>query len=263
MAASTSDLLDGRAGVDGRFAAYVAHELRTPLTTQRALLELALGDLNTTADCWREIGEEVLEACHQQEHLLDACLALARGRCAEGRRDALDLGPLVGELVQSHSDARVELRATLKPAPVAGDAGMIERLVDNLLGNARRHNIQPGWIEITTGKAGATSLLTVENSGPLIPESEVARLFEPFQRYATSQPRMTEGLGLGLVVTKAVADAHDAVISARARANGGLRVEVAFPVLIASGEFSNTDSASRHLTLTTEKSPTTLGSNTG
>ena len=124
-AASRSERSDDRVDTDARFAAYVAHELRTPLTTQRALLELALGDLNTTPDCWREIGEEVLEACHQQERLLDACLTLARGRCAVGRREPLDLGPLVGELIRSRTVTQLQLRATLKPAPVAGDAGMI------------------------------------------------------------------------------------------------------------------------------------------
>ena len=63
-----------------RFAAYVAHELRTPLATQRALLELALADRDADVASWREIGEDVLGACRQQERLLEACLTLARSQ---------------------------------------------------------------------------------------------------------------------------------------------------------------------------------------
>ncbi len=63
----------------GRFAGYVAHELRTPMATQRALLELALADRNADVAGWREVGEDVLRACRQQERLLEACLARLPG----------------------------------------------------------------------------------------------------------------------------------------------------------------------------------------
>jgi signal transduction histidine kinase len=60
------------------FAAYIAHELRTPLATQRALLELALADRDADTAAWREIAGDVLDACKQQERLLEACLTLSR-----------------------------------------------------------------------------------------------------------------------------------------------------------------------------------------
>ena len=74
------------------FVAYVAHELRTPLATQRALLELALADPEADAASWCEIAGEVLEACMQQERLLDACLSLARSGSGLSRRETVDLG---------------------------------------------------------------------------------------------------------------------------------------------------------------------------
>src|ERR1700720_421981 len=64
-----------------RFAAYVAHELRSPLATQRALLELTLTDPFADVASWRNVAEDVLDACMEQERLLEACLALARSRC--------------------------------------------------------------------------------------------------------------------------------------------------------------------------------------
>jgi len=65
---------------EGR-AACVAHELRTPLAPQRALLQLALADPNVDVATWREIGEDVLGACRQQDRTLEACLTLGRSRC--------------------------------------------------------------------------------------------------------------------------------------------------------------------------------------
>jgi signal transduction histidine kinase len=71
--------------------------------------------------------------------------------------------------------------------------------------------------------------VTVENTGPSIPASALPRLFEPFQQIADQGTHAAGGLGLGLAVAKAIADAHDALVTAHARQGGGLRVEVAFP----------------------------------
>jgi len=223
-------LVNAEASAGHRFAAYVSHELRTPLATQRALLELALGDPETDTTVWREIGQEVLEACRQQERTLAACLALARAGCgAGGSRERFDLGSLVGRAIRRASPASATVRSRLESAHVVGDPALVERLVDNLLANGQRHNLAGGWVAVTTGQAGATSLLAVENSGPRIPAGEVAKLFEPFRQYRRRGSQRTGGFGLGLAVAKAVADAHDALITALARQNGGLRVEVAFP----------------------------------
>ena len=81
--------------------AYAAHELRTPLATQRALLELALADPGTDAATWREIGEDVLGACREQERLLDTCLALAHGSLQ--RREPVDLATIAGETLRSQN----------------------------------------------------------------------------------------------------------------------------------------------------------------
>src|ERR1700722_312 len=82
-----------------RFAAYIAHELRTPLATQRALLELTLSDPLSDTASWREVAADVLDACLQQERLLEACLALARSRRPLGRPDRIDLAVTVQEAI--------------------------------------------------------------------------------------------------------------------------------------------------------------------
>jgi signal transduction histidine kinase len=214
-------------------AAYVAHELRTPLATQRALLELALADPDADTGTWRQVGEDVLRACKHQEYLLEACLTLARSRAGLKRREAVDLGSIVAQVVAGHDVKTLRARVTIGRAVALGDPELIERLVANLVTNAVRHNTAGGWIRLGTESRGDEARFTIENTGPAIPPAELARLFQPFRQLA-SRRESAGGLGLGLTLTKAVADAHRAVIRADARSGGGLRVEVAFPAASTS-----------------------------
>ena len=215
---------------EARFAAYVAHELRTPLAAQRALLELALADLDTDSAAWREIARGVLDACAQQDRMLGACLALSRHQAGLGHFEILDIATLVARLLRTTDLQGLAARVSLDRALTAGDQVLIERLLDNLLANAVRHNEEGGWIALTAGSAGTHALFAIENSGPRIPAAAVRQLFEPFRQRPSSNIGPVPGLGLGLAVVKAVADVHGALLTARARKRGGLRVEAAFPL---------------------------------
>ncbi|HEY0936760.1 MAG TPA: ATP-binding protein [Trebonia sp.] len=92
-----------------------------------------------------------------------------------------------------------------------------------------------GWTELSTGTLDGRAVLTVRNSGPVIPPGEVARLFLPFQRMEAERTARSDGHGLGLAIARAVADAHLAPVTARARADGGLDVTVAFPLAARRG----------------------------
>lgn len=212
-----------------RFAAYVAHELRTPLATQRALLELALADPDADVASWREIGEDVLSACIQQERLLEACLSLARSRGNVLRRERVELAEIATAALQAHQEGDLERAVALEPARTIGDPGLIERLVDNLVSNAIRHNVVGGCIEVATRTEPGRAVLSIANSGPAIPNAELRRLFEPFQRLDSNPRGFSDGVGLGLAIVQAIADAHAALVTARARRDGGLRISVAFP----------------------------------
>jgi signal transduction histidine kinase len=210
-----------------RFAAYVAHELRTPLATQRALLELALGDPNADAVSWREIGEDVLDACRQQERLIEACLTLTRSECGPQRSEPIDLAAITAEALRAHDAGKLESFVALGPARTVGDPRLIERLAINLVSNAIRHNLPGGRIEVATRTDSGRAVLSVANTGPIIPAGELQRLFRPFQRLADA----AEGIGLGLAIVQAIAAAHDAFMTAQARTGGGLGIDVAFPAL--------------------------------
>ncbi len=123
----------------------------------------------------------------------------------------------------------LDVRATLTPAPTAGDPRLMERLIANLLDNAVRHNIPEGHVEITTGTRHQHAVLTVTNSGPTIPREEVPRLLQPFQRLHGTRTANASGNGLGLAIVDAIAGAHRATLTAQPRPGGGLTVEVTFP----------------------------------
>ncbi len=216
---------DGRA----RFAAYVAHELRTPMATQRALLELSLADQHADTTSWRDVAEDVLAACLQQERLLEACLTFARSRCALTRRDRIDLATIVSEALCAHDPNGLDCVVALEPAMISGDRALLERLAANLVSNAIRHNLADGRIEVETRVEAGRSVLSVANSGPLIPPAVLRRLFQPFQRFENRRANVCSGLGLGLSIVDGIATAHNATLSARAPADGGLHIQISFP----------------------------------
>jgi signal transduction histidine kinase len=207
-----------------RFLGFAAHELRTPLATQRALLELALSDPAPDLATWHEICEEALSACRQQELVLEACLTLARSRCEPRRCEPVDLAEAAADALHDQDLTGLEMFATLDPVWTTGDRRLVERLVANLVSNAARHNVAGGWIAVTTRSEPDAVCLTVANSGPFVPADQLERLFLPFQRFGRG------GVGLGLAIVQAIADAHDAVIDVRAQAGGGLEIDVLFPV---------------------------------
>ncbi len=211
-----------------RFAAYVAHELRTPLATQRALLELALTDPNAGVASWREIAEDVLRACMQQERVLEACLTLARSQGRAERCEPVDLAAITAEALEAHDRCGLERVVVLEPARTTGDPDLLARLAANLVSNAIRHNIVGGRIEVATRIESGHAVLSVMNTGPLVPASELQRLFQPFQRLNSNPRSFGDGVGLGLAIVQAIADAHKAIVTARTRVGGGLDIGVRF-----------------------------------
>ncbi len=214
------------------FAAYIAHELRTALATQRALLELALTDPDADIAAWRDVGHDVLTACKQQERVLTACITLSRSEVDLDRYEILDLSATIAELLQTTDLHGRTATVSLEPAPTTGDPVLIERLLDNLVTNAIRHNDPSGWIAITAGARARRAVVTIENTGTPILADELARLFEPFEQIGPTSPEA--GLGLGLAVVKTIAATHGAYINAHARPGGGLRIEIAFPLATAA-----------------------------
>jgi signal transduction histidine kinase len=106
---------------------------------------------------------------------------------------------------------------------------LVQQLTANLIDNAVRHNTPGGDVRVATATRNGRAVLSVANSGPVIPPADVGRLFQPFQRLGLRPARRDGGHGLGLSIVRAIASAHGATATARALPAGGLAVDVAFP----------------------------------
>ena len=113
-------------------------------------------------------------------------------------------------------------------ARTCADASLDERLIANLIDNAARYNAGEGWVRVTTATTKGQAILTVSNSGPVVPDGDIERLFHPFQRMGAARASHGDGHGLGLSIVSAIAAAHDADLQARARPEGGLQISVGF-----------------------------------
>jgi signal transduction histidine kinase len=216
-----------------QFVANASHELRTPLAWQRTLVQVALADPDADAGSLRAAHERVLASGTQQERMIEALLTLSRGQAGLDRREPFDVAELARQVVLARQaeaqDRQLDVYTALAPAPTAGDPRLAERLIANLVDNALRHNAPGGHVEVVTGTRDARSVLSVINTGPVVPAAAVDRLLQPFQRLGPDRTARGGGHGLGLSIVQAVAQAHGAALVITPQPDGGLQVEVTFP----------------------------------
>ncbi|MGA5304480.1 sensor histidine kinase [Nucisporomicrobium flavum] len=206
-----------------RFIANASHELRTPLTLNRTLLEVAL-EKDASPEV-TQLGTTLLAINQRHGRLIDGLLLLARSERELTERSYVDLADIV-----EHAAAD-DVKTDLAEAATLGDPVLLERLVQNLLDNAARHNLSSGgWVRVSTATHNGWATLQVANSGPVVPRYEVASLLEPFRRLTgTDRLAGSGGAGLGLSIVRAVARAHGGDVHLEPRDEGGLVVTVALP----------------------------------
>jgi signal transduction histidine kinase len=130
------------------------------------------------------------------------------------------------------------VQTAISPAYTTGDPRLAERLVTNLFDNALRHNVAGGYVSVATRAQAGHAVLAVANSGPVIRQEDVDRLFQPFHRLERSRAHHPDGHGLGLSIVQSVAVAHGGAITACARPEGGLDIEVTFPLATRHNPFA-------------------------
>jgi signal transduction histidine kinase len=178
----------------------------------------------------------VRDASERANGLVDALLVLARTDAQAGRRLVrkvpADLSACASAALatMSREVGRLNLvvQNELRPAPVVGDPGLLERLAGNLVENAVRYNHLQGRIWIRTGSDAQHATLVVGNTGFEVEEADLPGLFTPFRRGGRERTG-ARGFGLGLSIVRSVCDAHGGTVGAVALPAGGLEITVTLP----------------------------------
>jgi len=211
------------------FLADMAHQLRTPLAGMQLQLEWLRTRHAGDPETGRALGMMEL-ANERMIRQVNQLLALARAREGrpDGQRAPLDLARLIAETIQlavERAAAKdIDIGFELAPAPLDGDAFQLRDLVDNLVDNALRYTPPGGKVTVGCGREAGAVLLRVEDSGPGIPPSRRAAVFERFVRLDDK----TTGSGLGLAIVRDIALAHGATVLLDDADGGGTRVTVRF-----------------------------------
>lgn len=209
--------LDTAFAQQARFSADVAHELRTPVTVLITESQTAL-ERERSGDDYRETIATHLRSARRMGALIESLLDLAQiASRAETPHEKCDLATLAGEVSDSlrtmAEQAGIKIETSLSPAPCMGNAIHLVQIITNLLSNAIQHNQTGGLIHIITTTEDGRAVLRVSNSGPGIAPAHLPHVFERFYRTDDSRSRKTGGVGLGLAICKAIADAHGAELS--------------------------------------------------
>lgn len=222
--------LDESQQAQRRFVSDASHELRSPLATLRQHAELAHAHPEVTST--GELADVVLGEGARLQSMVEAMLLLARlDEGAPRGLAAVDLDDLViTELSRLRAtvarDKSVDGTA-VGAARVSGDARLLGQLVRNLADNAARH--ARGRIALGVAELGEQAVLTVDDDGAGIPESDRERVFERFVRLDEARAREAGGSGLGLAIVRAIARAHGGDVRIETSPWGGARITVTLP----------------------------------
>lgn len=222
--------------------ANVSHELRTPLARIRVALDLAAEGDDAAA---REALASITADWGDLERLVEDVLATARldlgssGAAPPLREDDVDLAALAGAVQERHRlvypGERLELELESDLPRVRGDGGLLKRVLDNLVDNARKYSDSGSTVRLFAGREPGGVRLAVIDRGMGIDASDLPHVFTPFFRADRSRNRKTGGVGMGLALVRRIVLAHGGRVEVTSRVGEGTRFEVHLPRAVARG----------------------------
>jgi PAS domain S-box-containing protein len=221
------------------FLAKISHEIRTPLNAiigfSEVMMEERFGPVGN--ERYKQYLRDIHTSGEHLISLLNDLLDLSKIEAGKLDLDvtALDLNELTQQcvaLMQPQANReRIIIRTALSSSlpPVLADARSVRQIALNLLSNSIKFTGAGGQVIVSTAvNDGGEVVLRVRDTGTGMSEKEIAIAMEPFRQLATSARFGSGGTGLGLPLTKALAEANRATFSIKSAVNAGTLVEVAF-----------------------------------
>ena len=225
-----ADAVQTRIEREERFASDVSHELRSPITALAAATDVLEGRRDELPERSRQAVDVVVNQVRRFDGMVLDLLELARidAGAADVHLESADLATLGRRIASrnNYDDLPIDVGPDV-PATVAIDRIRFERILGNLLDNARHHAGGAKRISIESGADSFVDVV-VEDSGPGVDEAERLRIFERFARGHTSLHRVGTGLGLALVAEHVHALGGEVWVEDRP--GGGSRFVVHLPV---------------------------------
>jgi len=234
------DTAEKASAAKSNFLAKVSHEIRTPLNSiigfSEVMLEERFGPIGN--ERYRDYLKDIRGSGEHVVSLVNDLLDLAK--IEAGKLDLTFADLNLNELVQAvvaqmqplANRERIIIRTSLAPAlrPVVADARAMRQIALNLLSNSIKFTGAGGQVIVSTAQADdGEVLLRVRDTGIGMDEKEVGVALEPFRQLVTAARWGSGGTGLGLPLTKALAEANRARFTITSKINDGTLVEVAFP----------------------------------
>lgn len=200
------------------FFSAASHELKTPITIIKGQLQGMLYQVGRYKDRETYLAQS-LEVTDTLEKMVQELLAISRldtpgYTCKKCR---LNLSKLISDRLAAYEDLFMQKDLTVEHSIspetfILGDIQLLQKVLDNLLGNAVSYSEAGNHIIVDLRKEAENVSLTIENTGAHIPDEDIPKLFEAFYRVDQSRNRQTGGTGLGLYIVKTILDLHGAEI---------------------------------------------------
>lgn len=202
-----------------KFFSAASHELKTPITIIKGQLQGMLYQVGRYKDREAYLAQS-LEVVGTLEKMVQELLTISRLDAPDYvcNKCQIDLSKLVNERIAVYEDLFMQKELFVEKniaseAYVLGDPILLQKVLDNLLGNAAAYSGAGNHVIIRLREEDEKVKLTIENTGAHIPKEDIPKLFEAFYRVEQSRNRQTGGSGLGLYIVKTILDLHEAEIN--------------------------------------------------